>query len=181
MNLAACAFGASMLSLPYTLDISGGLIGVVLIVLLGALAVIAGNSIMHAGLCVQRSTYNGIVTVAFGKRVGAIHELLLMLCLFVSAVSYVVGLADIVPEMFPVFSSFSRTFRILIIYAALFPLTTVGNLSAFGSSSMFACIGCYIQSFALMAAAIFSENISVSIADAEIVESETTKSKPRFP
>lgn len=157
MNLAACAFGASMLSLPFVLDISGALVGMFMIVGLALMAVLASSSIMHAGFRFRKSSYTKIVAEAFGKRASVFAEVLLCACLFVAAVSYVVGLADLLPDMIGFTSGMPRTLRIIFIYAGLWPITWVGSLSAFGPSSMFACVGCYVQAVALVTAAIFSD------------------------
>mmetsp|Transcript_33398 Transcript_33398/g.131707 ORF Transcript_33398/g.131707 Transcript_33398/m.131707 type:complete len:444 (-) Transcript_33398:1930-3261(-) len=157
MNLAACAFGASMLSLPFVLDISGALVGMFMIVGLALMAVLASSSIMHAGFRFKKSSYTKIVAEAFGKKASVVAEVLLCACLFVAAVSYVVGLADLLPDMIGFTSGMPRTLRIFFIYAGLWPITWVGSLSAFGPSSMFACVGCYVQAVALVTAAIFSD------------------------
>lgn len=53
--------------------------------------------------------------------------------------------------MLPFTSYLQRTPRIIVILLALFPVTLISNLAAFGPASALATAGCYLQAFALVA------------------------------
>lgn len=97
VNLAACALGASMLSLPYAMFIAGPVVALVCLVLLGVMAFIAAQSILQAGVVAQKSSYASIVRHFFGDFEGSLTDILLSIALIVAAISYVVGLADLLP------------------------------------------------------------------------------------
>lgn len=97
MNLAACALGASMLSLPYTMMISGPIVALEFLVIFGIMAFFSANAIVNAGLRCQKSSYGAIVKYFFGATQGIIAEILLAMALIVAAISYIVGLVDLLP------------------------------------------------------------------------------------
>lgn len=97
MNLAACALGASMLSLPYTMMISGPIVALEFLVLFAIMAIFAAQAVVNAGLRCQKSSYGEIVRHFFGPVQGTIAEVLLSVALIVAAISYIVGLVDLLP------------------------------------------------------------------------------------
>lgn len=97
MNLAACALGASMLSLPYTMMISGPIIALQFLVIFAIMAFVSAQAIVNAGLRVGKSSYDDIVRHYFGPVDGMIAEILLAIALIVAAISYIVGLAGLLP------------------------------------------------------------------------------------
>lgn len=101
MNLAACAFGASMLSLPYALMIGGPVPTFAMLILFAVVAFFAGQAVVHAGLRWKRSTYELIVGESLGTTVGIVAEAFLSIALLVAAISYIVGLAELLPKIFP--------------------------------------------------------------------------------
>lgn len=107
VNLAACAFGASMLSLPYAMSIAGPVVALVSLVLFGVLAFIAAQAILRAGIASEQSTYSSIVRHYFGDFQGLLTDILLSVALIVAAISYVVGLSDLLPVRLYPFASFS--------------------------------------------------------------------------
>ncbi|KAA8496856.1 putative sodium-coupled neutral amino acid transporter 8 [Porphyridium purpureum] len=143
MNLCACAFGASMLSIPFAMEHAGVLPILGLLVLLGAIATKAAASIIQAGRRCECSSYNGIMSAYFGAFAGHVCESLLALCLALAAMSYIVGLADMLPDMIAATGSISRLPRIIVIMLAVFPLTLVPDMAVFGPASLVACLGCY--------------------------------------
>lgn len=60
--------------------------------------------------------------------------------------------------MLPFTNYLPRTPRIIAILIALFPLTLISNLSAFGPASAIAIAGCYLQALALMAQLLASSS-----------------------
>lgn len=149
MNLCACALGASMLSLPYAMSIAGPAAALVLLTLLAFLSFAASNAIVSAGGRARRTAYADIVTCAYGAGAGSFASALLSTALFVAAVSYICGLSDLIPHILPWTASVGRSARVLAVLAALFPLTLVGSLAAFGAVSGVAVAGCYVQAAAI--------------------------------
>lgn len=107
MNLAACALGASMLSLPYTMMISGPLVALEFLVIFAIMAFFAAQAVVNAGLRSKKSSYAAIVTHYFGQTQGFIAEILLSVALLVAAISYIVGLVDILPVSLLFFSMYN--------------------------------------------------------------------------
>lgn len=97
INLAACALGASMLSLPYTMKISGPVISLEFLLMFGIMAFVASQSIVRAGLHARRSSYSAIVYQFFGFVPGLFVDVLLSTALLVAAISYIVGLSELLP------------------------------------------------------------------------------------
>lgn len=97
INLAACALGASMLSLPYTMKISGPVISVEFLIMFGIMAFVAAQAIVRAGLHTHRSSYSAIVHHFFGFVPGVFVDVLLSTALLVAAISYIVGLSELLP------------------------------------------------------------------------------------
>lgn len=97
INLAACALGASMLSLPYTMKISGPVISIEFLIIFGIMAFIAAQSIVRAGLHARRSSYSAIVYDFFGFFPGLFVDILLCTALLVAAISYIVGISELLP------------------------------------------------------------------------------------
>lgn len=100
INLSACALGASMLSLPYTMSIAGPGIALDFLLLFAIMAYFAAQAVIRAGLAAKKSTYAEIVRTYFGPVCGFIVNILLSLALIVAAISYIVGLADLLPVRF---------------------------------------------------------------------------------
>lgn len=86
-----------MLSLPYVMMTSGPLIALFMMVLFGVMAFFAAQAVANAGLRCRRSSYDAIVRFYFGTYEGIIAEILLAVALLVAAISYIVGLADLLP------------------------------------------------------------------------------------
>jgi amino acid permease len=101
MNLAACAFGASMLSLPYAMYIGGPVVVLVSLVAFGFGAYLSGQAIIDAGIRAKKSSYVGIVQHAFGGPASIFAEVLLTVALLVAGISYIVGLSEILPYIVP--------------------------------------------------------------------------------
>ncbi|CDF32965.1 unnamed protein product [Chondrus crispus] len=97
MNLAACALGASMLSLPYTMMISGPIVALQFLIVFAIMAFFSAQAVVNAGLRSKKSSYGAIVRHYFGPIQGTIAEILLACALIVAAISYIVGLADLLP------------------------------------------------------------------------------------
>lgn len=150
MNLAACALGASMLSLPYTMMISGPIVALQFLIFFAIMAFFAAQAVVNAGLRSKKSNYADIVRHYFGSVQGTIADVLLAIALIVAAISYIVGLVDLLPDLIPFTAFLSRTMRIILILICLFPVTLIGSLAVFGPASAFAVAGCYIQAFALV-------------------------------
>lgn len=145
-----------MLSLPFVLAAAGFIPGMIMMGWLAWASASSATMILRAGKRTHGDLYYQIVQEEFGNTAGRLAEAMVLLCLFVAAVSYVVGLADLIPDMFPIFEGFSRYGRVFFIMLGLFPLTLISNLSVFGPSSALACIGCYILAFALVVETITS-------------------------
>ena len=149
-NLSACAFGASMLSLPYVLHISGPIWGIALLLLTGALSMHAAQAIYEAGRESGKTTYAGIARAVLGIPAGAISEFLIAISLLLAAITYVVGIADLLPLILPPAKLIPRTGRILLILLAEFWPTLISDLSIFGKASAFACAGCYLLAMTML-------------------------------
>lgn len=104
-NLAGCAFGASMLSLPYAMFIAGPIPALVFLTAFGVMAYMTAQAVLRAGVASQKSNYTTIVRHYFGNFQGSLAEILLSVALIVAAISYVVGLADLLPVGFAPFLS----------------------------------------------------------------------------
>ncbi|CAN8069394.1 unnamed protein product [Agarophyton chilense] len=150
MNLAACALGASMLSLPYAMMISGPIVAMQFIGIFAVMAFISAQAVVNAGLRCNKSSYDDIIRHYFGPVQGLVAEILLAVALMVAAISYIVGLADLLPKMLPIPSCVGRDSLIIITLIILFPVTLIGNLAAFGPASAIAAAGCYMQAAALV-------------------------------
>ncbi len=150
MNLAACALGASMLSLPYAMMVSGPVLSFFLLSFFAVASYFAAQGIVGAGLKSARSSYSQIVEYYLGKSHAIFCDILLSCALAVAAISYIVGLRDLMPNLFSAFSVVPPAFRVIGLLTVLFPVTLISNLSAFGSASTFAVFGCYIQAIALV-------------------------------
>lgn len=112
VNLAACAFGASMLSLPYAMFIAGPVVALVFLVLFGVLAFIAAQAILRAGIASGKSTYSSIVRHHFGDFQGSLTDILVSVALTVAAISYVVGLSELLPVRLYPSASFSLFYSV---------------------------------------------------------------------
>lgn len=97
INLAACALGASMLSLPYTMLVSGAIISLEFLLLFAIMAYASSQAIISAGIATKKSTYSAIAYHYFGSACGIFVDILLSIALLVAAISYIVGLADLLP------------------------------------------------------------------------------------
>lgn len=97
VNLAACALGASMLSLPYTMYLSGPVVAFCFLLIFGLMSYIASQAVVRAGEASGKSSYSAIIRYYFGPSQGLVIELLLAVALIVAAISYIVGLADLLP------------------------------------------------------------------------------------
>lgn len=97
INLAACALGASMLSLPYAMSIAGPVIAIVFLVVFGCMAFLAAQFVLGAGVICQKSGYAAIIRHYFGPFYGSLMDALLAIALAVAAISYIVGLAELLP------------------------------------------------------------------------------------
>lgn len=150
MNLAACALGASMLSLPYAMMVSGPVVSFSLLLSFGVMSYIAADAIVQAGRRCSKSSYAAIVEAYLGKTHGVICNILLSCALAVAAISYIVGLRDLMPNLIGVFANVPKPARVIGVLVTLFPVTLIGSLAAFGSASTFAAVGCYVQAFALI-------------------------------
>lgn len=146
-----------MLSLPYTMMISGPLVALEFLVFFCIMAFFAGQSIVNAGLRCKKSTYGDIIRFYFGPAAGFIAEVLLSLALAVAAISYIVGLVDLLPAMLPFTGYLGRTARIIAVMITLYPVTLISNLAVFGPASAIAVAGCYIQATALVLNLFVSE------------------------
>ena len=155
MNLAACALGASMLSLPYAMMLSGPVISFLLLLSFSVMAYFAAQAIVNAGIKCGKSTYAEIVEFYLGKSHGVFCDTLLSCALAVAAISYIVGLRDLMPNLLSAFEPIPPALRVIGVLAVLFPVTLISNLSAFGSASTFAAFGCYIQACALVMQFLF--------------------------
>jgi solute carrier family 38 (sodium-coupled neutral amino acid transporter), member 7/8 len=150
MNLCACALGASMLSLPYTMMVGGPLVTLDLLTLFAVMAFFAGQAVVRAGLRARKASYAAIVRDAYGPGAGTFAEVLLSVALLVAAVSYICGLSDLIPKLIPGSEAVSRNARILAVLTILFPVTLISSLAAFGAVSTVATAGCYIQVVAVV-------------------------------
>lgn len=157
MNLSACALGASMLSLPHALAASGPVLALFVLAFFGLMAVLSSRAVVRAGLRCARSSYADIVRTFFGRAQGAAAEILLALALALAAMSYIVGLAGLLPTILPFTGTVTRNARIAVVLIALFPVTLVSSLASFGPASAAAVFGCYVQAAALLAELMTSD------------------------
>eukprot|EP00172_Hildenbrandia_rubra_P003391 Plantae.Rhodophyta-Hildenbrandia_rubra.ctg53962.p1 GENE.Plantae.Rhodophyta-Hildenbrandia_rubra.ctg53962~~Plantae.Rhodophyta-Hildenbrandia_rubra.ctg53962.p1 ORF type:complete len:429 (-),score=18.48 Plantae.Rhodophyta-Hildenbrandia_rubra.ctg53962:355-1641(-) len=181
-NISACAFGASMLSLPYVLYISGPLWGMLLLVFSGVLSSLAAKAIYDAGRIVNKSSYAGITRSILGGHAGVVAEIMLALSLLFAAITYIVGLADLLPRVFTFTKVISRTGRITLLLFIEFWATLVSDLSVFGPASALVCIGCYILCGAMIFETfeLFSVSLSPSLSTRSILSfSNLTSFHPR--
>jgi hypothetical protein len=111
MNLAACAFGASMLSLPYAMYIGGPAVVLTALVGFAGIAYLSGQAIIDAGIRSKKSSYADIVKNAYGTPAGIFAEILLTIALLVAGISYIVGLSEILPALLPFSAAAGREAR----------------------------------------------------------------------
>lgn len=150
MNLAACALGASMLSLPYAMMVAGPIPALTLLVLFAVVSYFTAEAVVNAGIRCRKSSYADIVRYYFGDVQGAVCDILLSVALAVAAISYIVGLRDLLPNLIPQLANVSSATRVIGVLAVLYPVTLISSLAVFGPVSMFAATGCYIQAIALV-------------------------------
>eukprot|EP00808_Paulinella_micropora_P016478 g19026.t1 len=163
INLSACAFGASMLALPYSLELVGPLLALFILCVMCWLAAQSALSLVRVGIKCGGSAR--VVAVFLGHRMEALYQAIVSLCLVSAALSYIVGLAELLPALCPAFfspvgasaaSSGSHTSHVLLVMVLISPLTLVPSLGDFGPTSVLACTGCYLQAFALLVKAATS-------------------------
>lgn len=166
MNLAACALGASMLSLPYAMMVSGPLVSLFMLVLFAVMSYFAAQSVVNAGLRCKKSSYAEIVRYYFGNVQGIVCDTLLSVALAVAAISYIVGLRDLMPNLIGAFENVPPAARVIGVLLVLYPVTLISNLAVFGPASMFAVAGCYIQAGALILQYLTDDSeAAVEVAD----------------
>lgn len=99
-----------MLSLPYAMAISGPGVALFLLLFFAIIAFYAAQVIVLAGRSCQKSSYVSIVHFYFGAACARIVDSLISVALLVAAISYVVGLADLLPVRLSVFHHYSSAF-----------------------------------------------------------------------
>ena len=152
LNLAATAFGASILSLPFTLghEATGGpFFGLISLLLIGGLALASAEVFVAAARRHSQTSYSGVVERAFGRTVGKIALTLVNVCIFVAAVSYIVGIAENLPSLIPVLQSWERWALILLALALTTPATMARDVGVFSFLSGVVCSIVGILAFAL--------------------------------
>lgn len=77
--------------------ISGPFVALVYLLVFGIMAFFAAQAVVNAGLRCKKSSYGDIVRHYFGPVQGTVAEVLLAVALMVAAISYIVGLADLLP------------------------------------------------------------------------------------
>lgn len=77
--------------------ISGPVISLEFLIIFGIMAFVAAQAIVRAGLQARRSSYSAIVQHFFGFVPGVLVDILLSTALLVAAISYIVGLSDLLP------------------------------------------------------------------------------------
>lgn len=89
-----------MLSLSYTMMLSGPVVSLLFLFVFALMAIQAAQAVVNAGLRSKKSSYGAIVRYYFGPWQGTIVEILLSIALIVAAISYIVGLVDLLPVRF---------------------------------------------------------------------------------
>lgn len=114
------------------------------------MAYFAAQAVISAGLRCKRSSYAAIVRFHLGSGEGMLAEILLSVALIVAAISYIVGLVELLPDMLPITGWVSRIPRIVLLMLLLYPITLISSLAVFGPASAIATAGCYLQAAALV-------------------------------
>lgn len=137
-----------MLSLPYAMFLAGPLLALQILFLFAFLSFYAAQTIVQAGRVAKQSSYPNIIRYFFGPIPAVFSQVLLSVALVVAAISYIVGLVDLLPALLPI--HLPRTPLTLLTLFLLFPATLVTNLSTFAPFSFLATFGCYLQAAALL-------------------------------
>lgn len=152
VNLAGCAFGASILSLPHAFAAAGGpAAGAATLAAVAAAAAWSAGVVADAGRATGAPALRSIVGASFGMLAGAATDMAVCGALGVAAVSYVCGVVELAPLLLPsLLGGAPRLGLVVATVVALAAPCLAGDLAAFGPSSAIAVGGCYALAAALV-------------------------------
>ncbi|KAK1868009.1 hypothetical protein I4F81_010506 [Pyropia yezoensis] len=140
LNLSACAFGASILSIPHAFAAAGGpAAGIATLVAVAAASAWSAGVMADAGRATGAPALRSIIGATFGLLAGAATDMAVCGALAVAAVSYVCGVVELVPLLLPsLFGWMPRLGLVVGTVVALAGPCLVGDLAAFGPTSAIA-------------------------------------------
>lgn len=152
LNLSACAFGASILSIPHAFAAAGGpAAGIATLFAVAAASAWSAGVVADAGRATGAPALRSIVGATFGLLAGAATDMAVCGALAVAAVSYVCGVVELVPLLLPsLFRWMPRLGLVVGTVVALAGPCLVGDLATFGPTSAIAVGGCYVLAAALV-------------------------------
>eukprot|EP00744_Colponema_vietnamica_P007174 GILI01010359.1.p1 GENE.GILI01010359.1~~GILI01010359.1.p1 ORF type:complete len:534 (-),score=143.64 GILI01010359.1:524-2125(-) len=95
-NLASSTLGAGALALPFAIKSCGLVLGLVFMALAAWVTVYTINLLIKAREGSRLKTYEDLSVVLFGKRMGMFCEINIIIFCFGAAISYIVGIGDII-------------------------------------------------------------------------------------
>jgi len=157
-NVSNCAVGAGILSLPYAFE-TMGLVQAVLIFTI--FAIVTCITLQILPLCAKAAgvdSYEKLVEFSFGKLVGKLFQVIIILYSFGVIVGYIVIVGDLIPPLIAAWAGednpsdhwyYSKQFyQVLVTICILFPLSLLKRLDSLKFASMFAL--CSVVYFTLL-------------------------------
>uniref|UniRef100_A0A915PKD4 Amino acid transporter transmembrane domain-containing protein n=1 Tax=Setaria digitata TaxID=48799 RepID=A0A915PKD4_9BILA len=146
-NLANCTVGVSVLAMPYCLQQCGILLGTILIAICSVLTKLTCHLLYQGALLARRRSYESMASYAFGSSGKCLVELLMILFLMSSVVSFMVVIGDIGPHVLADYLELqapTQRLRILVMVVVflfvILPLSlfrSVASLSRISSVTVF--------------------------------------------
>lgn len=145
-NLCSATLGAGALSVPFTFQAAGFGFGLCLLVLGGMATVFSIYLLILARQVTQKPSYEDLSVFLFGKGMGVIVEVNIIVFCFGAAVSYVVAVGDILESLIeiksvagdPVFPGWCNRTTLMVIFWAfvMFPLSLVEKVNSLTWTSL---------------------------------------------
>ncbi|GAB0498562.1 hypothetical protein MMPV_009908 [Pyropia vietnamensis] len=184
LNLSACAFGASILSIPHAFAAAGGpAAGTTTLIAVAAASAWSAGVVADAGRATGAPALRSIVAATFGVLAGAATDMAVCGALGVAAVSYVCGVVELGPLLFPsLLGWIPRLWLVVGSVVALAGPCLVGDLAVFGPTSAVAVGGCYVLAAALVVqlASVLAAGEGGAVGDPTVASVAVALVSPRF-
>ncbi|VDK52282.1 unnamed protein product [Anisakis simplex] len=136
-NLTNCIVGVSVLAMPYCLQQCGIVLGTILIGACSVLTKFTCHFLYKGAVLTRRRSYEALGLYAFGSKGRRLVEILMLLYLMSSIVSFMVVIGDIGPHVLAEYLQMlapTQRLRILVMVFVflfvIFPLSLVRNLDS---------------------------------------------------
>ncbi|KAL6060117.1 Amino acid permease-like protein [Balamuthia mandrillaris] len=178
-NLSNCAVGAGVLSLPYAMECTGLLLGLLIYVAMAATALYSLHLLIVCATATGSSSYEHMVEAAFGRYAANALKVIIVLYTFGVCVGYIIIVGDLLPPVieewlpdsliFPVedrskverFFLAPIFFQTAITLLVIAPLASLRLLDSLKYASMFAIV-----------AVLFFTGVVVVHGTADIIEGD---------